>query len=257
MNVHCVLFGSVPLATWILERMLDCEELSVRGVVCEHRSRSFDYFRMTEPCVYDYAAFHDIPLFELSHLEQIMSEFSVPHLGLSVRYHRILSSDIIDLFDHGIINFHGGELPRFRGVNCANHAILEGCKNTAGTLHYIDTGIDTGDIIDRKYFSIAENDTAHDVFLKTLEALKEIFLRQLKNICDGPLPATPQEDFIDQGESTATYSSGDIDRYRRLSFALDKAEIDRRVRALTFPGHTPAYFEYKGHKLYISAEEPH
>lgn len=83
---------------------------------------------------------------------------------LAIVYSSVHSRNNID------INLYGSELPRCRGVNIANHSILEGVAQGADTLHYIDEEADTRPTIDREHFNISDSNTAHDVCLKTQDA---------------------------------------------------------------------------------------
>lgn len=61
----------------------------------------------------------------------------------------ILRSNLISCFQMGVINAHSGYLPFFRGMNAIEWSILHKIKPYT-TLHLIDHGIDTGDIIMRE-----------------------------------------------------------------------------------------------------------
>jgi len=46
-------------------------------------------------------------------------------IGISFNYTNIISQDIIDLFPLGILNTHGGDLPKYRGNACQAWAIIK------------------------------------------------------------------------------------------------------------------------------------
>ena len=67
-------------------------------------------------------------------------------IGLSVYFGYILRAEFIDMFEKGIVNLHPGYLPYNKGKHTNVWSILDGTP--AGvTLHYINVGIDTGDVI--------------------------------------------------------------------------------------------------------------
>ena len=69
-------------------------------------------------------------------------------LIISIRYGVILQKPIIALAKHGVINLHSGQLPNYRGVMATFWALLNGDKQLATSLHFIDDcTIDTGSII--------------------------------------------------------------------------------------------------------------
>ena len=61
----------------------------------------------------------------------------------------ILTDQIISEFKHGILNFHPGDLPKYRGCSAPEWQIFEGSE-VYSTCHFIDSGIDTGDILTKK-----------------------------------------------------------------------------------------------------------
>jgi methionyl-tRNA formyltransferase len=66
-------------------------------------------------------------------------------LGLS-RLGFIVRKNIYGAFKHGVIHDHGAKLPDFRGRSVMEYTLLHGKKIT-GTIHYIEKGIDTGDVL--------------------------------------------------------------------------------------------------------------
>jgi len=252
-KVPVILFGSIPLATWVALKVMEHKKLDLEGVVCETERRQFKHHGLDLECVFDFARFHSIPILDMANLQLYMDKYK-SYLGISVRYSKIIPHNVISLFDRGIVNFHGGELPRYRGVNIANHCILEGAERGGATLHYIDEGIDTGNIIDIEFFPIEPYDTAYDVFLKTQKAAMILADRNLGRLAENNLTSISQQELIEAGAITHTYKKSDIEQFRRLDLSMSPEEIDRRARAFAFPTHEPAYFEFEGRKLYVTPE---
>ena len=65
----------------------------------------------------------------------------------------------------GTINCHAGKLPFYRGRNVLNWAIINGESEFGITVHFIDDGIDTGDIIKQKTYPISLNDDYKSILL--------------------------------------------------------------------------------------------
>jgi methionyl-tRNA formyltransferase len=164
-------------------------------------------------------------------------------LGISVRYHKLFKEEYYSVFKPGIINLHGGELPKFRGANIANYAILENVSQAGGTLHYINQGIDEGDIVERVLFEVTEKLTAFEYFSKTLLALQEAFKLFIyrPDVIDSTakINCTPQSEYIAKGEKATTYYKKGIEKNRITEFTSigNWDELYRLARAYTFPGH--------------------
>ncbi len=67
-------------------------------------------------------------------------------LAISYTYRFIISQDIIDIFDGNIVNIHNSYLPWNRGADPNLWSIVDGTPRGV-TLHYIDSGLDKGEII--------------------------------------------------------------------------------------------------------------
>jgi methionyl-tRNA formyltransferase len=61
----------------------------------------------------------------------------------------ILKKEVINQFSIGVVNFHPGDLPLYRGCSAPEWQIFEN-KPVYSTCHFIDEGIDTGDILMKK-----------------------------------------------------------------------------------------------------------
>ena len=85
----------------------------------------------------------------------------------------IIPKDILKSCKHGAINFHPSLLPKYRGRYSTVHAIFNDERYTGVTCHWIDSGIDKGNIISQKKFKIKTHHTARDVYENfTHEAFK-------------------------------------------------------------------------------------
>lgn len=81
-------------------------------------------------------------------------------IGISYNYTGIIPQKAIDLFSMGILNAHGGDLPRYRGNACQAWAILNGEEKIGLCIHrMIGDELDSGDILARDYLSIDINST--------------------------------------------------------------------------------------------------
>src|SRR3989344_6000733 len=81
-----------------------------------------------------------------------------PEIIVSYGYRFILKPEIFEYPRLGSINLHISYLPWNRGVDPNFWSHAEGTSKGV-TIHYIDSGIDTGDIIAQREVSFSENDT--------------------------------------------------------------------------------------------------
>ena len=132
-----------------------------------------------------------------------------PDYILSVHFPYILPKAIIDLPRIGTLNLHPAYLPYNRGWHTPTWAIVEGTPYGA-TLHWIDEGIDTGDIALQKQIPVLTTDTAHSLYLRALKTELEILSEAIPMLILGSLPRIPQV-----GTGTV-HRKSDIESLRRL-----------------------------------------
>lgn len=76
-------------------------------------------------------------------------------IAVSINYSGVIPEEITSLFPLGILNAHGGDLPRYRGNACQAWAILNGEEKIGLCIHrMIGDELDSGDIIARDYLPI-------------------------------------------------------------------------------------------------------
>ena len=137
-----------------------------------------------------------------------------------------------------LFNFHFSKLPKYRGMYTAAHPILNGETESGVTLHLMDDGIDTGDIIDVWTVPIGPHDTVRDLYFNNLAAAKSLFLKNVDQLVAGDFQARPQQPF-----GASYYSRHSID-YGAIRIDLKKTafEIHNQFRAFTFREfQVPAY----------------
>ena len=80
-------------------------------------------------------------------------------LVLLAGYMRIIGPTLLNAYAHKIINIHPALLPKFPGRHGIEDAFAAGVTETGVTIHYIDAGIDTGQIIAQRVVPVAPDDT--------------------------------------------------------------------------------------------------
>ena len=73
-------------------------------------------------------------------------------------------------------------MPKYRGCHTNFYQILNGEKYSGVSLHKIDKGIDTGDIIDQVKFKVRLNDTAYDNYKLLMKYSHILFKKNLIKI---------------------------------------------------------------------------
>jgi len=72
---------------------------------------------------------------------------------------RIISPEFVKKYKNKIINIHPALLPSFPGLDAQKQAIDNGAKYSGCTVHFVDSGVDTGPIILQLVIKVRNNDT--------------------------------------------------------------------------------------------------
>ncbi|MFZ0805650.1 MAG: formyltransferase family protein [Candidatus Sulfotelmatobacter sp.] len=173
-----------------------------------------------------------------------------PDLAVSILFSYILQPPFLQLFPRGCINLHPAFLPYNRGSYPNVWSIVSGTP--AGvTLHYIDEGIDTGDVIAQKEVAVSATDTGATLYHKLeIEAL-EIFRSTWPSILTGSNSRIPQ--FAGAGSYHRARDVEQIDEID-LQKSYRAEDLLNLIRARTFAPYSGAYFIQEGRKIYLRLE---
>lgn len=158
---------------------------------------------------------------------------------LSLEYDQIIKPSLFKT--RKLYNIHFSLLPAYKGMYTSAWPILNDEKKSGVTLHLIDRGIDTGDIIDQIVFDLEFKMNGQDLYEKYIEIGQILVQRNIKNILVGQTESRPQL-FL----GSSYYSKSSID-YRDLKIDLKKTavEIYNQIRAFSFPAYQlPYLLEY-------------
>jgi len=170
-----------------------------------------------------------------------------PDIGLSVLFGYILRPEFLLLFSEGVINVHLAYLPYNRGAYPNVWSILDGTP--AGvTLHYVDSEIDTGDLIAQQEIPIEPLDTGKTLYHKLERLCVALFKEKWPLIRSGQVSRVPQR--TGGGTFHLTKNVEQIDH-----IDLDRTYTARKliniIRARTFHPYPGAYFMHEGRKVYL------
>jgi len=170
-----------------------------------------------------------------------------PDLILSIYWRYLLPDRIIQLPPQGCINYHPAMLPYNRGKNPNVWPIITGTP--AGvTLHYIDTGIDTGDIVAQKEVNVEPIDTGETLYRKLQKAFEELFCDTWPVITQKKITSMKQEKKKGSFHTSKQFKKlGEID----LNKNYKAADLINLLRAKTFTGKPAAFYIQEGKKIYL------
>jgi methionyl-tRNA formyltransferase len=170
-----------------------------------------------------------------------------PDFIVSFQYDRILKPPLLETPRIASVNVHYSPLPRLRGCFPTKWAIIHD-EPSGVTLHYINPGIDAGDIIDQTIVELSEQETDQSLYAKLETAAKTLFRHYVPALARRQLPrGTAQED------AHASYHPKQIPFDGIIDWSWEAPCVARFIRAFTFPPHPAAKTWCQGVELQLRA----
>ncbi len=148
---------------------------------------------------------------------------------LSIAYNQIFRTAIRDTAAW-FLNVHAGKLPRYRGRNVINWALINGEPEIGITVHLVDDGIDTGAILLQRSVPITPTATYGEVLEHIHAAIPDLVVESFAKITRGD--AAPRPQF----HENATYCPGRAAGDEWLDWTDTSCALHNKIRALTHPG---------------------
>ena len=105
-----------------------------------------------------------------------------PDLCVISHFEKLIKDPILSIPRLGFINLHPSLLPYYRGMAPQHWPIINGDKEAGITVHYIDEGTDTGDIIVQRRFPLVDDMYVSDLQKVWMEHYKTIMVEAIDNI---------------------------------------------------------------------------
>lgn len=102
-------------------------------------------------------------------------------------YMRLISSVLLEPYENRIVNIHPALLPAFPGIHAIRQALDYGVKCSGITVHFVDSGMDTGPIIAQRAVPVEEGDTEETLTARIQKAEHELYPQVIGWIAAGKL----------------------------------------------------------------------
>jgi methionyl-tRNA formyltransferase len=169
-------------------------------------------------------------------------------IAVSVMFGYILQPEFLAMFSDGCVNLHPAMLPYNRGAHPNVWSIVDGTPAGA-TLHYVDAGVDTGDIIAQQEVRIEPEDTGETLYWRLESASLELFKVTWPVLSARRAPRRAQPKNVGTAHRVSDVKSIDC-------IDLDRTYTGRYLvnvlRARTFPPYRGAYFLSEGKRIFMS-----
>lgn len=105
-------------------------------------------------------------------------------------YMKVLEPEVIRAYPRRIINIHPSLIPKYCGKGFygkrVHQAVIDGGETVSGaTVHFVDEGVDTGEIILQREVPVEPGDTADTLAARVLKTEHVIFAEGIKQVIQG------------------------------------------------------------------------
>jgi methionyl-tRNA formyltransferase len=153
-------------------------------------------------------------------------------LFISMSFNQIFKEEIINVPRLKTINCHAGKLPFYRGRNVLNWALINDEKEFGITVHFVDKGVDTGDIILQKIFEISDEDDYSTILETAYEQCANILFNAVMLFNDGKVNRIRQTDI----HAVGFYCSGRGYGDEVIDWNMKSRDVFNFIRAICSPG---------------------
>ncbi len=159
--IKIVFFGTPQIALKSLEYLYNSENIEVSAVVTQPDKPAGRGHKLTMSPIKEFAINHSIPVFQPKSIRkelEIQEELKKlnPDFFVTFAFGQILSQEVLDIPKFETINLHASLLPKYRGANPIQRAIINGDKETGICTMITELGLDCGDVCKKITIPISE-----------------------------------------------------------------------------------------------------
>lgn len=221
-------FADGPWSYRALDKLIADPSLSIEFIV--PRADMPDQVLLEYANTHSIDALYPVKINTQSFIEQAKSYDC--DLFVSMSFNQIFKEPLINLPKYNTINCHAGKLPFYRGRNVLNWVLINDEKEFGITVHFMDEGIDTGDIILQTSYSILESDNYATLLEKAYFGCAELLYKAIKQIQSNTYKTIRQTDIHPIG----LYCGKRIEGDEIINWNSTSRELFNFIRAICRPG---------------------
>ncbi len=168
-----------------------------------------------------------------------------PDLLFTAFYPKIYKRPLLEAVAGRSVNLHFAPLPRYRGSYPGAWAIINGEKQHGITMHYMDPGVDSGDIIAQIMVDIEPDDTGFTLYEKCEAAGLELLRNTWPKLASGEVERKPQD------PAKVLYHDRTFPYGGVINFCWTAQQVHDHVRAMTFPPFPNPFTFFRARKLTV------
>lgn len=162
-------------------------------------------------------------------------------VAISANWKYTIQAGFLEMFDYGILNFHMGNLPDYKGNATVNWSIINGESSINGNIHKMELEVDTGDIISRKKIPISNDSYISDILKQAEKDVPYLYEEALEKLRQDPTFC------LEKGTIHGLRCYPRLPEDSQINWLSDAVSINRLVRASSHP--------YKGAFSYLDGKK--
>lgn len=241
--INIVFFGTPVIALKSLEYLYNSDKINVLAVVTQPDKPAGRGHKLTMSPIKQFAIEKGLPVFQPKSIRkehEIQDELKKlnPDFFVTFAFGQILSQEVLDIPKYETINLHASLLPKYRGANPIQRAIINGDKETGICTMITELGLDCGDVCMRETIQIPDNMTCVDLFEEISDNSPHLIEKTLIGLVDNTIIPEKQ---CEQGVCMANKLTKEE---TLIDWTKPAHEIHNLVRGIyKFPS---AYFMHNG-----------
>lgn len=241
--INIVFFGTPDIGLKSLEYLYNSDKINVLAVVTQPDKPKGRGQKMSMPPIKEFALSKNIPVFQPKSIRkepEIINALKKlePDFFVTFAFGQILSQEVLDIPKYETINLHASLLPKYRGANPIQRAIINGDKQTGICTMITELGLDCGDICMRKIIDIPDKMDCNDLYEQISDLSPKLLEDTLIGIVSGTIVPEKQPEECPCMANKLTKEETQID------WTKPAREIHNLVRGIS---RSPsAYFMHNG-----------
>ena len=195
--IKVVFFGTPAICLKSLEHLYNSDQIEVVAVVTQPDKPAGRGHKLSMSVVKEFALEKGLPIYQPKSIRKEQDVIEAlkaltPDFFVTFAFGQILSQEVLDIPKYSTINLHASLLPKYRGANPIQRAIINGDKETGICTMITELGLDCGDVCLKEHIQIPDTMTCVDLFAEISEKSPELIVKTLVGIVDNSITPTPQ-----------------------------------------------------------------
>lgn len=182
--IKIVFFGTPDIGLKSLEYLFNCDTIEVQAVVTQPDKPAGRGHKLQMSPIKKFALEHNIPVFQPKSIRkepEIQEELKklAPDFFVTFAFGQILSQEVLDIPRFETINLHASLLPKYRGANPIQRAIINGDKETGICTMITELGLDCGDVCQKLVIPISDDMNCEELWNEIAEKSPQMLEKTL------------------------------------------------------------------------------